>query len=64
MPKAKSWADVTRDSEAMDEIRALLEIYLAPGSPVSELEALARIIGAVERHTGRELAQPAVIRLS
>ena len=47
----------------MDEVRAVLEAYLPPGSPISELEALARIIESIERHTGRKLIQRQVARV-
>ena len=60
----KTWAQVTRDSEAMDEVRAVIASYLPPGSPVSEMEALARIIEAIERRTGIKLPQRGMLRTS
>jgi hypothetical protein len=59
----KTWAQVTKDSEAMDEVRAVITSYLPPGSPVSEMEALARIIEAIERRTGLKLQAPAPLRM-
>jgi hypothetical protein len=60
---AKTWADVTRDSEAMDEVRAIIEQYLPPNSPLSEMETLARIIAAIEHRTGRKIVQYVMMRL-
>jgi hypothetical protein len=62
MATVKTWAQVTRDSEAIDEVRAVLEDYLPPNSPLSELDALARIIEAIERRTGREIVRLATVR--
>jgi hypothetical protein len=59
----KTWAQVTKDSEAMDEVRAVITSYLPPGSPVSEMEALARIIEAIERQTGVKLQAPPALRM-
>jgi hypothetical protein len=59
----KTWAEVTKDSEAMDEVRAVISSYLPPGSPVSEMEALARIIEAIERRTGNKLQQQPALRM-
>jgi hypothetical protein len=47
----------------MDEVRAVITSYLPPGSPVSEMEALARIIEAIERRTGLKLQAPSPLRM-
>ena len=60
----KTWAQVTRDSEAMDEVRAVIASYLPPASSVSERSALAGIIEAIERRTGEKLQAPAAVVLS
>jgi hypothetical protein len=60
----KTWAQVTKDSEALDEVRAVITSYLPPGSRVSEMEALARIIEAIERRTGIKLPQQTARRMS
>jgi hypothetical protein len=49
---AKTWAETTRDSAAMDDIKLIIGQYMTPDSGVSAKDALSQIIRTIETKTG------------
>jgi hypothetical protein len=53
-----TWAEVTKRSEAMEEVIAIMGQFLEADSDISSEVAIFAIIGAIETRTGHEFLEP------